>query len=124
MSTEKTNLAKVGPVEILTGVNTVGVLYLYYELNKLGTDINTRIGTISTIIKRLNNNINVINQHFMKHLYHHKTILDIDNQNLQCETKNPLICSDEIIMQLKNLEARILELESNINPILINNSNK
>lgn len=121
MSTAKNSLAKFGGLEIMTGINTAGMIYIYYELNKLGGDVNKRIGTLSGIIKKLNNNVNVINQHFMKHLYHHRTVLDIDDQVSSSdvsENQNLLAVSEELLSRLKELEERVIELESISNPLL------
>lgn len=125
MSTTKNSLAKVGGVEIMTGINTVGIIYFYYELNKLGADVNKRIGTISGIIKKLNNNINVINQHFMKHLYHHRTVLDVDDQSStsdMLENHNILTVNEEILARLKELDDRVAELEAVRSPLFIEKS--
>jgi hypothetical protein len=121
MSTVKNSLSKVGGVEIMTGINTVGLVYTYYELNKLGADVNKRLIMLSSVIKKLNNNVNVINQHFIKHLYHHKTILDIDDQTSisdASENNNLLAINENILARLKELENKVLELESISNPLL------
>lgn len=120
MSVSKINLSKIGIHEGITCINTIGLGYIYYELNKLGFGVNKRIKTISEILKKLNNNVNVINQHLMKHLYHHKTILDIDNQSISdnmSESQSLLSVNEEMLNKLRELEERILYLESNSNPI-------
>jgi hypothetical protein len=115
MSTSKYSISNIGPHELLTLANSGLLGYTYYELNKLGADTNKKIATVSKIVKHLNNNINVIHQHFIKHLYHHKTILDVDDQlssDDNSENINLYSMNEDILMRIKTLEDRILELES------------
>lgn len=108
MSTTKNSLSKVGGVEIVTGINTVGLCYIYYELHKLGVDLNTRLRDISTVVKTINSNVNVIYQHFRAHLIRHKNVLDVETSE-----------NEFLINKIKELEEKI-EIEKYNNQVLYN----
>lgn len=103
MSNQKNQLTKFGGVEIVTGINTVGIIYLYYELSKLGTDLNRKIISVIDILKKLNKNVNVIDMHLKKHLLEEK----INNENE--ESSNEML--KELLTRVDNIEKRIEILE-------------
>lgn len=118
MSGSKNQLVKFGGVEIVTGINTVGIIYLYYELCKLGADVNRKIGNLAGITKRINKNVNVIDAHLKEHLIKHQLEMDDDsNDNESINNDNIIISETENILlkKLQELEIRVAELEKNSN---------
>lgn len=127
MSGIKNQLSKFGGIEIFTGANTMGVLYLYYELSKLGTDVNKRMVTLTTYMKRIIKNINVIDMHLKKHLRDHKTNFDIDDDKNSIESSQSqslIELQEELLSRIRELEERVSYLEGGKNPLFEKYSSK
>lgn len=118
MSVQKNQLIKFGGLEIVTGVNTVGILYLYYELSKFGADINTKIAKLTAITKRINKNVNVIDSHLTEHLVKHQLNFDSESREDESITSDNIIINETeniILKRIQDLESRVAELESKDN---------
>lgn len=118
MSVQKNQLIKFGGLEIVTGVNTVGILYLYYELSKFGADINTKIAKLTAITKRINKNVNVIDSHLTEHLVKHQLNSDSESREDESITSDNIIINETeniILKRIQDLESRVAELESKDN---------
>lgn len=114
MATKNNALAKVGVFEVVTSINTIGVLYLWYEMQKMGEQLTTHMRKIALFSKVINSNINIVSQHFKAHLIHHKNVLDVnvDQPNDNC-TRSPLhdLSKNELIERIEKLEQRMSKLE-------------
>lgn len=120
----KTNsLSKVGVTEVVTGINFVGLCYLYYEIQKIGERMTKHIKDVSLVVKTVNSNVNVVYQHFTAHLIHHKNVLDVDNQddlNYTSQDTDNLISKGDLLSRIEKLEKRLEFLESVNNPLHYN----
>lgn len=118
----KTNsLAKIGGVEIVTGINFIGLCYIYYEIQKLGAELTQHIKDVTTVVKTVGSNINVIHQHFTAHLIHHKNVLDIDSRESlddSSEDTDNHVSKEALLSRIERLEERLNYIESVSNPIL------
>ena len=121
MSITKNSLAKLGGTEVVTGINLVGLVFLYYKFYELGTDLNSKIASLAGVIKKINKNTNIVNMHLKHHLFKHKTDFDIENE----ENENSFLIDsndnqniDKILLELSELKERIVILEQVNNPLL------
>lgn len=107
MSKTNFSLANLSGQDIVTFGNSAGLLYLYYSLSELGSDLNKKISTLAKVLKKVNRNNNVVDMHLKKHLVTHKTELDNDDDNFE---------------YIRNLEKRIKALEERLdnNNIVLN----
>lgn len=121
MSTSKNPITKLGGTEVVTGINLVGLVFLYYKIYELGSDLNGKIAALAGVMKKINKNTNVVNMHLKHHLYKHKTELDVDDNDNE---DNLLIKSDnqedieKILTELSQLKQRIAVLEQLNNPLI------
>ncbi len=106
-------LSNFTPQDMITYGNSLGLLYLYYSLSELGSDLNKKIGTLAKVLKSVNRNVNVIDMHLKKHLITHKTDLDIDENDYNYEYIKRL---EE---RIKILEEKFEESEHVTNPMII-----
>lgn len=121
MSTSKNPLTKIGGTEVVVGINTVGIVFLYYKFQEMGTDLNNKILKLANIIKTLNRNTNIVNMHLRSHLIKHKTELDIDEditeEDILLNIDNKKMF-ETFSTEIRKLEERIALLESTRNPIV------
>lgn len=105
-------IANLNTIDVVTGANSLGLLYLYYSISELGSDMNKKIGTLAKVLKKVNRNNNVVDMHLKRHLVSHKTDLDLKNNDFNYEYVLKL---EE---RIKRLEDVILENETVLNPIV------
>lgn len=117
-------LTKIGVFEIVTGVNSLAVLYLWYELQKIGAEITQRVRDLSIVVQTVNANINTVAQHFKAHLVHHKNVLDVDHGEISDDSSEDTdsdISKEMLLSKIRKLEERISHLEYISNPIHTDN---
>lgn len=90
--------------DVVTGLNTGGILYLWYDMQKIGAELTAKIRDTISLAKIINSNVNILTQHFMNHLIRHKTFLDVEDDN------HVTISTDDFNMLIRRIEA----LESEI----------
>lgn len=120
MSTSKNSLSKLGGTEVVTGVNLVGLVFLYYKFYEMGVDLNGKIAALAGVTKKIMKNVNIVNMHLKHHLYKHKTELDVENDNQDdslIESNYTKEDIEEILSELAKLKSRIEVLEETSNPI-------
>lgn len=121
MTNTKNPLTKLGGNEVVTGINTIGIVFLYYKLYEMGVDINAKVAALTGVIKKINRNTNIVNMHLKNHLIKHKTDYDLDNNNTDDDDVELLLqqeFKEQIFTKMRNLEERIAYLESIQNPII------
>lgn len=121
MSTTKNHLSKLGGTEVVVGINTVGIVFLYYKLSELGSDLNKKIAALTGVIKKINKNTNIVNMHLKSHLIKHKTEYDnndvLSNENDLNEILDKEF-KDQILSKIRVLEERLINIETVHNPII------
>lgn len=120
MSNNKLSLANFKGSDVVLGLNSACIVYLYYELSKLGVDINKKIIGLASIVRQINKNTNVIDMQLKKHLVIHKTDLDVENNKLLEDYVSDNNNSETIITlesKIRELEKRLDKLEETKNPI-------
>lgn len=121
MSTTKNHLSKLGGTEVVVGINTVGIVFLYYKLSELGSDLNKKIAALTGIIKKINKNTNIVNMHLKSHLIKHKTEYDNDDVLSNENDLNEILdqeFKDQILSKIRVLEERLINIETVHNPII------
>lgn len=121
---KSTSLSKVGVVEIVTGINSIGLLYIWYELQRVGADLTQKVKDITLVLKTVNANVNTVSQHFKAHLVHHKNVLDVDHTNSSDNDHSndgENISKEMLLSRIRKLEDRLAILEYTSNPIHQNN---
>lgn len=104
----------------MTGVNLVGLVFLYYKFYEMGVDLNGKIAALAGVTKKIMKNVNIVNMHLKHHLYKHKTELDVENDNQDdslIESNYTKEDIEEILSELAKLKSRIEVLEETSNPI-------
>lgn len=109
MSSKTVSLYNLSINDVVTGVNTAGILYLWYEIQRVGYDLTSKLKETVSVLKILNTNVNVISQHFMNHLINHKVYLD---NNDESENKSDLKDSS---IDIKLLHEEMLKMRQEIN---------
>lgn len=121
MSEKKSLVTNFKGSDVVIGINSGCIIYLFYEMSKLGADLNKKILGITDIIKRINKNTNVVDMQLKRHLVNHKTDIDIQKDESLKEYLSDNNNSD-VITKLENkiieLEKRVIKLEETNNPII------
>uniref|UniRef100_A0A6C0BED7 Uncharacterized protein n=1 Tax=viral metagenome TaxID=1070528 RepID=A0A6C0BED7_9ZZZZ len=115
MSTNKSLISGIKGIDCLTGINSMAVVHLYYSISSLGQDLNTKILRLTSVLKRLNKNINVTDMQ-LKRFIIETNINPVHNQNTNEEDLDSETITDEfkifILEKLKSLEDRISSVEN------------
>jgi len=115
MSTNKSLISGIKGIDCLTGINSMAVVHLYYSISSLGQDLNTKILRLTSVLKRLNKNINVTDMQ-LKRFIIETNINPVHNQNTYEEDLDSETITDEfkifILEKLKSLEDRISSVEN------------
>ena len=118
MSVTKSKFTDLRGVDIVTGVNSACVIYLYYSLTSLGQELNNKIVRLTTILKRLNKNINITDRELKRHIIEYiKDYEDTDREALDEEFKK------EVLLKIQQLEERLSIYETINNPIITKYAN-
>lgn len=120
MSDKKFSLTNFKGSDIVLGVNSACIVYLYYEMSKLGADLNKKVLGLTDVIKRINRNTNVVDMQLKRHLINHKTDIDVEKDQLLkdylSENNNSEVINI-LELKLKELEKRLEKIEGTMNPI-------
>lgn len=121
MSVTKTKNIDFRNIDIITGVNTAGVIYLWYKLSSMGSDLNKKILKITQVLNLLQNNINVVDMQLKSHIYETNLNPIHNNQNDDLFEENSLLEDDfknQVLERIKSLEDRLSVYETINNPLV------
>ena len=126
MSVEKSKTIDFRNIDIVTGINTAGVIYLWYKMSSMGSEMNKKILKITQVLNCLRNNVNVVDMQLKAHMYesslnplHENREDDLyeDRTHLEDEFKS------HVLERIKSLEDRLSVYETINNPLVSKYSN-
>ena len=121
MSVTKSKFSDIRTVDYLTGINTAAIIYIYYSMTTLGQDLNNKIIRLTTVLKRLNKNINVSDMQLKRFIFEssinplHDDKLNEEDIDSNAKEEDFKI---EVLERIKALESRLSIYESVNNPII------